>query len=393
MPTRKVTKKPGTVTRKPGTAPAARSAGSETAKTTARSTVSGPTTNAPPPPPADAASAKLAGTEAVAASFPFNAAKPSEFGRASAQPAIGQSVEPPHPMVAGSTLTEINASEKVGRGNPQVSFNPTNGPLDRVRVDSGGRALTTNQGVAIADNQNSLKAGLRGPALLEDFILREKITHFDHERIPERIVHARGSGAHGYFECYEPLARSHARVDLRGSRQAHAGIRPLLHRGRRARIHRHRARRARLRRQVLHRRGQLGSRGQQHPGVLHPGRDEVPRPHPRGQAGAASRDAAGCVRARHVLGLRVADARIDAHAHVGDVGSRHSAQLPHDAGIRRAYVPLRERTRRVAVREVPLESRGRDAFPRVGRGREDLRCRFRLPPARPVGGDRGRRLS
>ena len=95
--------------------------------------------------------------------------------------------------------------EKVGSGNPQMSFNPGNGPLDRVRVDSGGRVLTTNQGVPVADNQNSLKAGLRGPTLLEDFILREKITHFDHERIPERIVHARGSGAHGYFECYEPL--------------------------------------------------------------------------------------------------------------------------------------------------------------------------------------------
>ena len=66
-------------------------------------------------------------------------------------------------------------------------------------------ALTTNQGIPIADNQNSLKAGLRGPTLLEDFILREKITHFDHERIPERIVHARGSAAHGFFECYKPL--------------------------------------------------------------------------------------------------------------------------------------------------------------------------------------------
>jgi catalase len=74
-----------------------------------------------------------------------------------------------------------------------------------VRVDSAGRALTTNQGVPVADNQNSLKAGLRGPTLLEDFILREKLTHFDHERIPERVVHARGSGAHGYFECYEAL--------------------------------------------------------------------------------------------------------------------------------------------------------------------------------------------
>ena len=63
--------------------------------------------------------------------------------------------------------------------------------------DSGGEFLTTNQGVRVNDNQNSLKAGNRGPSLLEDFILREKITHFDHERIPERVVHARGSAAHG----------------------------------------------------------------------------------------------------------------------------------------------------------------------------------------------------
>jgi catalase len=139
----------------------------------------------------------------VAAAFPHNAAKASEFGAQS--PTRGQAEEPPHPMVTASTLTEANASQKVGKGNPQLSFNPGSGPLDRVRVDSGGRPLTTNQGVPIADNQNSLKAGLRGPSLLEDFILREKITHFDHERIPERIVHARGSGAHGYFECYKPL--------------------------------------------------------------------------------------------------------------------------------------------------------------------------------------------
>ena len=57
--------------------------------------------------------------------------------------------------------------------------------------------LTTNHGAPISDNQNSLKAGPRGSTLLEDFILREKIQHFDHERIPERIVHARGSAAHG----------------------------------------------------------------------------------------------------------------------------------------------------------------------------------------------------
>jgi catalase len=66
-------------------------------------------------------------------------------------------------------------------------------------------SLTTNQGVIVADNQNTLKFGGRGPSLLEDFAFREKITHFDHERIPERIVHARGSGAHGYFEVTNPI--------------------------------------------------------------------------------------------------------------------------------------------------------------------------------------------
>lgn len=73
--------------------------------------------------------------------------------------------------------------------------------------DGSDQFLTTNQGLRINDNQNSLKSGERGATLLEDFILREKITHFDHERIPERIVHARGVGAHGYFQVYEPMAK------------------------------------------------------------------------------------------------------------------------------------------------------------------------------------------
>jgi catalase len=78
--------------------------------------------------------------------------------------------------------------------------------LEPFRKGSENFPLTTNQGVRIADDQNSLRAGTRGPTLLEDFILREKITHFDHERIPERIVHARGSAAHGYFQPYKNLA-------------------------------------------------------------------------------------------------------------------------------------------------------------------------------------------
>src|SRR4051794_17601141 len=79
--------------------------------------------------------------------------------------------------------------------------------LDAYRVEHDGTALTTDQGVGVEDTDNSVKVGERGPTLLEDFHLREKITRFDHERIPERVVHARGSGAHGYFQVYEPLTR------------------------------------------------------------------------------------------------------------------------------------------------------------------------------------------
>ncbi|HWN87480.1 MAG TPA: catalase, partial [Chitinophagaceae bacterium] len=78
--------------------------------------------------------------------------------------------------------------------------------LQQHTEDSQGQFLTTNQGVKVNDDQNSLKAGERGPSLLEDFILREKITHFDHERIPERVVHARGSAAHGVFKVNEDLS-------------------------------------------------------------------------------------------------------------------------------------------------------------------------------------------
>jgi catalase len=76
--------------------------------------------------------------------------------------------------------------------------------LDLAReTDVPGDHMTTNQGLRISDDQNSLKAGVRGPTLLEDFHFREKIMHFDHERIPERVVHARGAAAHGYFQPYE----------------------------------------------------------------------------------------------------------------------------------------------------------------------------------------------
>ncbi len=78
--------------------------------------------------------------------------------------------------------------------------------LEIFKVDHRDSKLTTNQGVGISNTDDSLKAGERGPTLLEDFHLREKITHFDHERIPERVVHARGFGAHGHFQVYAPMA-------------------------------------------------------------------------------------------------------------------------------------------------------------------------------------------
>lgn len=84
--------------------------------------------------------------------------------------------------------------------------NRTAGTGGETHQTAQGDVLTTNQGIPVSDNQNQLKAGARGPVLLEDFVLREKIFHFDHERIPERIVHARGSAAHGYFESYEDLS-------------------------------------------------------------------------------------------------------------------------------------------------------------------------------------------
>ncbi len=83
------------------------------------------------------------------------------------------------------------------------------GNAGELHQHAGGEhpALTTNQGVPISDDQNSLHAGEHGPTLLEDFVLREKIMHFDHERIPERIVHARGTGVHGFFELKKSLSK------------------------------------------------------------------------------------------------------------------------------------------------------------------------------------------
>src|SRR5678816_3010141 len=157
-----------------------------------RTTVSGP---AEPHAsgPGDILAEKAAGTQDVASAFPFNSNKAAEYDPdAAVAPSEGPSVKPADPIVGASTVTELNGSDKVGSGGPNIGQNPTVGPLDRVRVDSTGRGLTTNQGGPIADNQDSLRAGLRGATLLGGVSRREWIARFGQERVPGRIVHARG---------------------------------------------------------------------------------------------------------------------------------------------------------------------------------------------------------
>ena len=215
--------------------------GTKSASTTsARSTVSGRIHKPGRAGARDAASAKLrAGVELLAAAFPHNAAKPSEFGANAIYPATGQAVEPEHPMVAGSTLSEINASPKVGRGSPQVGFNPGADRSTGYGSIPAGSALTTNQGVPIADNQNSLKAGLRGRRC-------SKISS-SARRSRTSIMSAFPSGsctravpARTAISSVTSRSRISRALRFRRSRQANAGVRAILDGGGRARLDGHR---------------------------------------------------------------------------------------------------------------------------------------------------------
>ena len=102
------------------------------------------------------------------------------------------------------TLYTPTAATKKNAGNDPAPASPGNGG-ELHQSAPGAPRMTTAQGTPVADDQNTLRGGERGPVLMEDFHFREKIFHFDHERIPERVVHARGYGAHGYFECTEAI--------------------------------------------------------------------------------------------------------------------------------------------------------------------------------------------
>ncbi|NDJ57285.1 catalase HPII [Enterobacteriaceae bacterium 4M9] len=131
---------------------------------------------------------------------PVTDARESQPGLDSLAPADNSHRPEPKPSAPGEQPTASGSLKAPDTHSEKLDA------LAPFRKGSENVPLTTNQGTRIADDQNSLRAGTRGPTLLEDFILREKITHFDHERIPERIVHARGSAAHGVFRPYKSLA-------------------------------------------------------------------------------------------------------------------------------------------------------------------------------------------
>ena len=200
------------------------------------------------------AAEKAAGTQDVTSALPFNPNKAAEYDPdAALAPPEGVSVKPRDPIVGASTVSEVNGSDKAGSGSPNIGGNPLVGPLDRVRVDSDARVLTTNQGVPIGDNQNSLKAGLRGPDAArglhpsrEDHPLRSRAHPRAHRPRPGV------GGARLLRVLPEPLPQFTPRLAVCRGRQADAGVRPVLDGARRARLDGHRPRRARIRRQVLH---------------------------------------------------------------------------------------------------------------------------------------------
>src|SRR5690625_3672337 len=120
----------------------------------------------------------------------------------------GRSRHHPHRRTAMAKKTSASRKGSPARKTPEQARD-ARGQADELHQTAGGKhpPMTTNQGVPVSDNQNSLRATPRAPTLLEDFVLREKITHFYHERIPERIVHARASAAHGYFELTRSLKK------------------------------------------------------------------------------------------------------------------------------------------------------------------------------------------
>ena len=219
------------------------------------------------------------GAQLASAAVPVNPLKRFEFGLdAGHAPQAGTPIESHDAIDAASTVSEGRIVCQGRRRRAEAgATNPGNESLDRVRVDSSGQMLTTNMGIAVSDNQNSLKAGLRGPTLLEDFVLREK----DHPLRPRAHPRAHRPCARlGGARLLRVLPVAHA--DHAGGRRS----RPTASARRCScasppwpaskRLGRPRSRRARLRRQAVQRRKATGtSSATTSPCLLHPGRDQV----------------------------------------------------------------------------------------------------------------------
>jgi hypothetical protein len=227
--------------------------------------------------------------------------------------------------------TPPSKTKKTGQTKPRARTTTAQSPkieaLDAYRASPRDKVLTTNQGLPIADDENSLRAGERGPTLLEDFILREKITHFDHERIPERVVHARGAAAHGYFQVYESMAAiTRAAFLADPSVQTPVFVRFSTVGGSRGS--------ADTPRDV---------RGFAVKFYTPEGNFDLVGFRACRQTRAAQRDSTGVVSARYALGFRLADARVEPHDDVADVRSRLAAFVRHHGRFRRPHVSVHQR--------------------------------------------------
>ena len=220
--------------------------------------------------------------------------------------------------------------------------------------------------------------------LLQDVWYLEKLANFDREVIPERRMHAKGSGAFGTFTVTNDITKyTRAKVFSTG-RQEDRPVRPLLDRGRRAGRRRRRARHPRLRREDVHRRRQLGPGGQQHPGLLLPRSAQVPRPQPRGQARPAHQHAE---RAEQ-LGLLEPAPRGAPPDHHRHERPRHPGELPPHARLRQPHLQPHQRRRRAQLGQVPLGLPAGHQDPHRRRGRGARGQGPGEPPARPLRGHR-----
>ncbi len=249
------------------------------------------------------------------------------------------------------------------------------------------KPTTTDAGAPVESDEHSLTVGPDGPVLLQDHYLIEQMANFNRERIPERQPHAKGGGAFGHFEVTNDVsAYTKAAVFQPGTR-TDTLIRFSTVAGERGSPDTWRDPRG-FALKFYTVRGQLRHGREQHPGLLHPRPDEVPALHPLAEAPRGQQPA----RPRHAVGLLDPVAGVGAPGHLADGRPRHPADLAAHERLQLAHLHVDQRGRRAVLGEVPLQDRPGHRVPHPGRGRPDGRRGRRLPPARPVRGDRARRV-